>query len=124
MYDRSYQQMPQLPCCPGKLHRLGCDVECCPQCGQQLISCTHNRPGKVTNPTDEERMPWTGEWPGAAECREFGWFAKLIPGRGWVTCPSDDPESEPDLNRIAKEAVWDALRKRFVQKANQGEIEA
>lgn len=40
-----------------------------------MISCDCRR-----LPLDD-RMSWTGLWPGFAECREFGWFAKLVPGR-------------------------------------------
>jgi len=62
-------------------------------------------------------MPWTGEWPGHAECRGFGWFAKLAPnGSGWVPCLPDDPDAHPDLNRLHIEARWDRKQKRWVQK--------
>ena len=82
---------------PGQLHVLGCDVERCPYCGGQLISCCCERQGRIGVP-DDDRMPWTGEWPGDAECREFGWYAKLNPnGRGWVSCTAD--ETGPDRAR-------------------------
>jgi hypothetical protein len=110
-----------LKCCdcgvqPGKLHKPGCDVERCPYCGGQLISCSCEAQDRFGVPYDD-RMPWTGEWPGAAECREFGWYA--VPGpdnRGWVSCNPDEPGSTPDLNRLAAEAIWDREQKRWVQK--------
>lgn len=60
------------------------------------------------------RMPWSGEFPGCAECREFGWYAKLVPGKGWVRCRPDEPGATEDLNRLHLEAVWDQERQRFV----------
>ena len=96
----------------GDLHTRGCDVELCPYCGGQLIGCGCEVP-------DDDRMPWTGEWPGAAECREFGWFAKLVPGQGWVPCAPGEPGAAPDLNRLHVAAVWDREAKRFV---NSGEV--
>ena len=65
---------------PGEFHKTGCDIEQCPYCGWQLISCRCRR----TPPLDD-RMLWMGVWPGVAECHEFGWFARLVPGKGWVT---------------------------------------
>jgi hypothetical protein len=60
------------------------------------------------------RLPWSGEWPGVAECREFGWYAKLIPGEGWVSCDKNDTGAKEDLNRLVTEAVWDRKQGRFI----------
>src|SRR5437763_152086 len=70
---------------PGTLHRLGCDVEQCPYCGHQLRSCEHFLFGTDDLPPDEDRLPWTGEWPGEAEAREFGWYCKRLPA-WWDGC--------------------------------------
>jgi hypothetical protein len=64
--------------------------------------------GTVKPPPDEQRLPWTGNWPGEEQCREFGWY---------------DPEGEPDLNRLRKEAIWDAARKRYIRKEDQGQTQ-
>ena len=62
----------------------------------------------------DDRMPWSGVWPGVAECREFAWFARLVPGRGWVPCRPGEEGAVEDLNRLGTEGVWDRERKRFV----------
>lgn len=92
---------------PGTLHVPGCDVERCPDCGGQYISCSC--PDSLT-----PRLPWTGEWPGVVECREFGWYARLVPIRGWVPCMPSDEGATEDLNRLHLEAVWNKERGRFV----------
>lgn len=94
---------------PGELHILGCDVEQCPDCGGQLLfdDC-----GGETGPV-HPRLPWTGEWPGKAECREFGWYAKRARGPGYVSCAPDDRGAVEDLTRLAGEGVWDAEAGRF-----------
>ena len=56
----------------GELHGACCDVEPCPYCGRQLLTCDHC----FKTPREGDRIPWTGEWPGTAECKEFGWFAR------------------------------------------------
>lgn len=95
---------------PGQLHRLGCDVERCPNCGGQLISCDCSLRKRRTG-----RMPWTGEWPGVAECREFGWYCRRNPdGPGYVPCGPDHPGAVEDLSRLTLEARWDRELKRFV----------
>ena len=90
----------------------GCDVEMCPECGHQLISCD------CQEIDGDERMPWSGEWPGLAACREFGWYSKLVPGKGWVGCEKSDPEATEDLNRLHMEAVWDKNVKRWVRESD------
>lgn len=77
---------------PGEVHQPNCDVERCSVCAGQYFSC-----GCEQHNPEESR--WTGEWPGVLECREFGWYAKLIPGKGWVECDRDDPDASEDLNR-------------------------
>jgi hypothetical protein len=93
----------------GEFHRPGCDIEQCPYCGRQLIAC-----GCKRTPPLDDRMPWTGVWPGVAECREFGWYSQLVPGTGWVPCRGDEPGAVEDLNRLQVMARWDRDRKRFV----------
>jgi hypothetical protein len=121
MSENKSQHCPACNAKPGTLHQLGCDVEQCPRCGRQLLSCAHFLLGTVKAPPDQERLPWTGEWPGVQECREFGWWAKPNPaGSGYVACAPDDPEAQPDLNRLLKEGVWDRKRQRFVRREEPG----
>lgn len=83
---------PDCDAAVGEEHGLNCDVERCSVCGGQFLSCTH----ETHNP---HLSRWTGEWPGVAECRELGWYSRLVPGRGWVPCAPDDPDATEDLNR-------------------------
>jgi len=92
----------------GTIHSFGCFRERCPKCGLQAIGCDCF--GSVKN---SERMPWTGQWPGDAECREFGWYAKFVDGQ-WVPCEKDDPCATEDLNRLYAQAVWNPEAKRWV----------
>jgi hypothetical protein len=119
----------------GAKHIHGCDVERCPMCKMQLISCGcvykvngmnrsllevehpdiyHNGPTQEMyekfDAAVEEiggYLPWTGEWPGVAECRERGWFCQdgHGPDRRWGSfcpCPPDAPGATEDLNRLAR----------------------
>jgi hypothetical protein len=111
-----HEECPGCGMQPGAYHQAGCDIEQCPYCGRQLISCVCRR-----KPPLDDRLPWTGVWPGVAECREFGWYARLVPGQGWVSCPVDRPGATEDLNRLHVEAVWDRREKRFVlRKSEEG----
>jgi hypothetical protein len=107
--SRSNKPCPKCDAAPGELHEDGCDVEQCPYCGGQLISCDCDE----EVPRDD-CMPWEGAWPGTAECREFGWWARRVPGkRGWESCGPDEPGAIEDLNRLHTRAVWDREQKRF-----------
>ena len=107
------QVRPHCPDCEvaiGKQHKDGCDVERCPDCGGQYISCDCE-----LKPLPHKRLPWDGHWPGAQECREFGWYARRVPGRGWIACAATDTGASENLNRLVAEARWDADAGRFVR---------
>jgi hypothetical protein len=131
----------------GENHTGYCDIERCARCGGQAISChciyevneidyrtletTH--PEVYSNgPTPEmearwekewgsRRLPWTGEWPNLAECREYGFWAIFGPDMdpprtGWVPVPGNTPGAQENLKRLYEECVWDQEKKRFVRK--------
>jgi hypothetical protein len=95
---------------PGERHRHDCEVERCCNCGGQRVSC--DCPSRL----QRRRLPWTGEWPGLEQCREFGWFEKFVPGVGRVPCGEDEPGAWPDLNRLYRDARWDSRARRFVRR--------
>jgi len=97
---------PDCGIAPGFLHEHGCDVEPCPECGLQALSCG------CEIQDASRRIAWTGLWPGSAECREYGWFAKRA-GVGWIPCSADDPEAVEDLNRLREDAVWNPEKQRW-----------
>jgi hypothetical protein len=99
---------------PRDYHKASCDIEQCPYCGRQLLSCDCGR-----IPPLDDRMPWDGLWPGVTECREFGWYAKLVPGKGWLPCRADELGAAEDLNRLHMEAVWDRAEKSFTRRRGQ-----
>lgn len=125
---------PDCGATPGSRHVSGCDVERCPVCKGQMISCrcVYRVNGLDVNTLEEEHpkvyaegpteemwvkfdqeadavggfLPWTGEWPGVAECRERGWFCQDGHGANgrfgsFCPCPPDAPGAMPDLNRWA-----------------------
>ena len=100
---------------PGRLHKKYCDVERCPNCGGQRLSCNCEN--------SLPHLPWSGEWPGVAECREFGWYAKRIPGiDGYVPCDKNDIGADEDLNRLRIDAIWDKKQKRFILKNKDADL--
>jgi hypothetical protein len=62
----------------------------------------------------ERRLPWTGEWPGEAEAREYGFFCYW--NGHWTRCSADHPGARPDLTRLIEECRWDSERQRWVQR--------
>lgn len=104
---------PDCGVAPGELHEAGCDVEQCADCGQQCNTCACAVPSA-------SRLPWTGEWPGNLECREFGWHVKWS-GSRWRRCGANYPGSQADLSRLRTDAIWDKQRGRYVLPATPPE---
>lgn len=96
---------------PGAYHKPGCDVERCPLCGGQMITCGCDH----GNLKEKDLLPWTGIWPGEEECIKFGFWCKGGLG-GWIKCDKSDPEARPNLNRLYTDCVWDKAKKAFVLK--------
>jgi DNA-directed RNA polymerase subunit RPC12/RpoP len=67
---------------------------------------------------DSDRMPWTGIWPGVAECQEYGLWSKMGP-KGWEKCDKDDPEASEDLNRLTEVCKWDRKLKKWALKGKK-----
>lgn len=115
---------------PGEPHGDGCDVARCMAYGTQRIQCG---PGSrlvphvglyggievtmVFDGHDCGKDVWSGEWPGVAECREWGWWACFVPygDPSWRPCSPAHPGAVPDLNRLVTEARWDRSAKRWVR---------
>lgn len=131
---------------PGAFHKPGCDMEKCARCGGQTISCgciyevcgidqstmeeTHPEIWSG-GPTEEmyakwdatwgsRRMPWSGEYPGTAECREYGFWCVFgpemnPPRQGWVRVPVGTEGATEDLNRLVSTCRWDVDRQKWVE---------
>lgn len=95
----------------GEYHRPGCQMERCPYCGGPLCWCLHF--GRCDEGSDapwppplDDRIVWTGEWPGEKECRLFGRNESVT---------SFVSRSRRRLNRLAEATEWDRMNKRFVR---------
>jgi len=94
----------------GELHKDYCDVERCPRCGDQYYSCDCT----IEQLTNLKRIPWSGEWPGKAECREYGFYSKKASGKGWIPCGKEEDGATEDLNRLEIECIWNIELQRWV----------
>lgn len=87
------------PTCPdcavaiGTAHEDGCDVARCWETGGQRLACG------LFHDHDCGQDVWSGRWPGDEDCERLGWF---------------DEQGRHDLNRLAREAVWDRTTRRWV----------
>jgi hypothetical protein len=125
------------------MHERGCDVEHCALCGMQAIACDciyevcnidvetmeHDYPDIYRNgPTPQMtrrfdaviakhggRLPWSGEWPGVAACRDLDLYARFIRGT-WEKCNKEDPEATEDLNSLPRLARWDRDQRCWIAK--------
>lgn len=84
---RRYEEMREkhsymCPSCgakEGELHALSCDMEICPRCGGQLISCGCYLEGEW--PPDEERIPWMCKPVICARCGKS--WPEPFPAKDW-----------------------------------------
>lgn len=84
---------------PGEHHVIGCDMERCPKCGGQLISCDCQ--------LDEdwfekyEREVWSGIGYEEAKllCEKNGWYVRFNQLIGWQKCDITSPDATHDINR-------------------------
>ncbi len=81
---------------PGALHEPGCDIESCPLCGGQLISCGCDPPQLM----DWERLPWTGIMyeREAMIAAYFNKYAYEGGGGRRYPCDKNHPGARPSLN--------------------------
>jgi hypothetical protein len=66
---------------------------------------------------DARRIPWSGEYPGAADCRELGFWCV---GPPWKRVPAGTPGATEDLNHLTDGgARWDPERQKWVALSGQ-----
>lgn len=108
-----------LPACPnchaliGELHTDACTIAWCAAVGLQRYGVCDAEHGCRTDPRLDCRTAWSGLYPGFAECRDLGWFARLTPD-GWVSAEPGTPGAIEDLNRLMTEGAWDPQQGRYV----------
>lgn len=96
---------------PGNQHGIGCSIEPCPLCGGQYISCECDPDDLGYN--EFPPVLWNGEIPRIKECREYGLYARLISGRGWVKCGPDEDGASLDINRLVTQGTWNRKTQKF-----------
>src|ERR1051325_11108056 len=109
----------------GSLHADGCDVERCPCCGLQAISCAcadapHNHQQKYAG----LRFVWDGYWPWTKETIALGlwcYYDREAGAHGaWTPCEEGDPDATPDFNRLYREYEWDSSIRRWIKRKRRG----
>lgn len=108
--NRPGKPCPDCSVGPGQEHCDGCDVERCAACGMQRLCCGCSEQEQAKYP----RLPWTGEWPGTADCRRMNLWAAF--NRGWRRCSPDAPGATEDLNSLPLVARWNPERQQWEPK--------
>ncbi|MGG2460504.1 M48 family metallopeptidase [Streptomyces sp. RGM 3693] len=88
---------------PGALHTDRCDIARCARTGLQRSSC---------HPNINCSTIWTGQFPGEAECTEYGFYCRPAPD-GYEPCNADDPNATYDFNRLYRQCRWDPTAQRM-----------
>ena len=94
----------------GMAHEHGCDIEPCPECGRQKISCDcWMQDTPALSP-----VVWSGFWPGELECLEYGLFSTFKAWEGFAACNADFPGARPDFNTLFKFGQWNKEKRRWM----------
>jgi hypothetical protein len=95
----------------GMFHKPGCISETCSRCGKGTASC------KCAE--QKRKIPWSGDIEGTAQCRELGYYAKIVFLNGkkakyyWKPCHKGESGASFDLERLYKECKWNAEMARW-----------
>lgn len=111
-WSNQFKRCQDCSAAPGTYHSRGCDTQYCPICKGQRMCCDCPVP-------DDERLPWTGIWPGKLEAAELGLWSRHGNG-GWTLCAADYPEASPALNEWAERGCPDTpVALRLITKAKK-----
>ncbi|GGX51047.1 YgjP-like metallopeptidase domain-containing protein [Streptomyces noursei] len=88
---------------PGTLHTDRCTVARCARTGLQRSNC---------HPNINCSTIWTGQFPGEAECTEYGFYCRPTPD-GYEPCNAEDPNAMYDFNRLYRQCRWDPTAQRM-----------
>jgi hypothetical protein len=74
----------------GQRHERGCDIERCPYCGRQAITCFCE--DSANGVPDNDRLPWTGDWTGWPSAVSSAGTAGWCPARVGCRAAQTNPE--------------------------------
>ena len=128
--ESSLVPCPQCGAAVGEIHKDGCSIERCWNCGGQAIGCHCHytlfgldpddyAPEELWDRFDREaakfggRLPWSGEYPGAAACREFEFWCRETPEGRFESCQPTELGAREDVSRLFVSGNWDREKRRW-----------
>lgn len=101
----------------GVPHLPECEIATCLTTGEQRLLHQGDALAEMLN-HDCGQDTWTGQLYGIAECQQYGWFVRRATETDpadatWVPCFPDHPGAVPDLDRLARQCVWDPAQRRW-----------